>query len=60
MKHGQDFYKMMIEMSSIASQKENGNAETRSGQMPDAIVRRWMEELHSKLGAEFPEFPVSH
>lgn len=45
---------MMIEMSSIPFQKENKNALISSGQMPDAIVRRWMGELHSKLGAIFP------
>lgn len=52
-----EFYKMLIEMSSVAFQKENENAVTSSGQMPNALVKRWMGELHRKLGAEFP---VSH
>lgn len=41
-------------MSSVASQKENENAVINSGQMPNAIVRRWAGELHRKSGAEFP------
>lgn len=48
-----EFYKTMIEMSSVASQKENENAIINSGQLPNAIVRRWLGEHHSKLGAEF-------
>lgn len=52
-----EFYKMLIEMSSVAFQKENENAVTSSGQMPNALVKRWMGELRRKLGAEFP---VSH
>ena len=48
---------MMIEMSSVASPKEDENAVTSSGQMPNALVRRWMGELYNKLGAKFP---VSH
>lgn len=53
MKQG-EFYKMMIKMSTIPSQKENENAVISSGQMPNAIVRRWMGKRHSPLGAEFP------
>lgn len=52
-----EFYKMLIEMSSVAFQKENENAVTSSGQMPNALVKRWMGKLRRKLGAEFP---VSH
>lgn len=42
-------------MSSVASQRENENAVISSGQMPNAIVSRWIGELHSKLGAKFSE-----
>ena len=45
-----EFYKMLIEMSSVAFQKENENAVRSSGQMPNALVWRWMGKFHRKLG----------
>lgn len=44
----------MIDMSRIASQKENENAIVNSGKLPNAIVMRQIRELHIKLGAKLP------
>lgn len=46
-----EFYKLMIAMSDVASQEKNENVVISSGQKPNAIVRRWMGERHSKLEA---------
>lgn len=55
---------MMIEMSSVASQKENENAVRSSGWMPKAAVGKWTGDPHSQSGAELPArhcvLPVSN